>query len=112
MTMNRTLNLDTFNEILRQAIPEDKWLELLEHELELAYAMKIEKMEELVHLMNTDAPLDKIKQTLRGVNTINSNCDDLGEQIDALRKKEDGKTREELDSDTQSRGTTGKAAEP
>ena len=50
--MNKKLTINTFNEILMKCIPAKKRKELLEIELQTAYARKIEVMEKLVECLN------------------------------------------------------------
>ena len=76
--MSKTLNLETFNEILFEAIPEEKRAELLAVELESAYAMKIEAMEELVVRLNAG---EDYKEQLREVNNIDRSCDTLAAML-------------------------------
>ena len=81
--MSKTLNLDTFNEILFRALKEDaKKEELLQMEVEMAYSVKIQKMEELVECLNQGKPYHEI---LKQVNNIDMNCDYLMEQLEEVK---------------------------
>lgn len=82
--MNNKLNLDSFNEILFNAIDNDKHIELLEIELQTAYLMKVHKMEELVCLINKGEPY---QETLKQVNNIDSNCNLLAEMLEKLKSE-------------------------
>lgn len=82
--MNNKLNLESFNEILFKAIDDDKHIELLEHELQTAYLMKVQKMEELVCLINK---LEPYQETLKQVNNIDSNCDLLAKMLEKLKSE-------------------------
>ena len=83
----KTLNLDTFNEMVFAAFenqtPETK-LELLRVECLIAYQMKIQAMEALVQRLNDNLPYD---DELFMVSTINKFCGKLGGSIDALIEK-------------------------
>ena len=79
-----TLNLDTFNEILFNAIKPEKRAELLEAEINMAYGIKIQKMEELVIALNECKPYHEI---LKDVNNIDANCDLLMAQLEKLRAR-------------------------
>ena len=80
--INNKLNLESFNEILFKAIDNDKHIELLEIELQTAYLMKVQKMEELVCLINKGEPY---QETLKQVNNIHSNCDSLAEMLERIK---------------------------
>lgn len=82
--MNNKLNLESFNEILFKAIDNDKHIELLELELQTAYLMKVQKMEELVCLINKGEPY---QETLKQVNNIDSNCDSLAKMLEKLKSE-------------------------
>lgn len=86
METNKTLNIDTFNEILFGALkdqsPKGK-VELLAMELEAAYAMKIQYMEAVIEDLNTGKPYH---ENLELVNNVDSNLDRLGERMDAIKK--------------------------
>ena len=82
--MNNKLNLESFNEILFKAIDNDKHIELLEIELQTAYLMKVQKMEELVFLINKGEPY---QETLKQVNNIDSNCNSLAEMLEKLKSE-------------------------
>lgn len=88
--MNKTLNLDTFNQILFGAIEEEHHIELLQIELETAMYSKIQEMEKLVDALNNNMPYQKILKT---INNIDSNCDLLARKIEELegyQKKQEG----------------------
>lgn len=80
--MNKTLNLDTFNQILFGAIKEEHHIELLQIELETAMYSKIQEMEKLVDALNNNMPYQKILKT---INNIDSNCDLLARKIEELK---------------------------
>lgn len=80
--MNKTLNLDTFNQILFGAIKEEHHIELLQIELETAMYSKIQEMEKLVDALNDNMPYHKILKT---INNIDSNCDLLARKIEELK---------------------------
>lgn len=77
------LSIESFNKILFMAIPAEKRIDLLEHELSLAYGMKVHAMEELVNILNRELPY---KNKLEEVNNIDSNCDKLREMLEEQRK--------------------------
>lgn len=82
--MGKTLNLDTFNEILFGAFKEQTpaaMLELLTVELQSAMAMKIMAMEDVIKDLNQGKPYH---QNLKKVNNVDSNLDSLGEKIEKL----------------------------
>ena len=88
--MNKTLNLDTFNQILFDAIKEEHHIELLQIALETAMYSKIQEMEKLVDALNNNIPYHKILKT---INNIDSNCDLLARKIEELegsQKKQEG----------------------
>ena len=60
--MNKKLTINTFNEILMKCIPAKKRKELLEIELQTAYARKIEVMEKLVECLNHGNTYEEILQ--------------------------------------------------
>lgn len=77
------LSIESFNNILFMAVPEEKRVDLLAHELSLAYGMKVQAMEELVERLNKGLPyMDKLEE----VNNINSNCDKLHEMLEEQRR--------------------------
>lgn len=78
------LSLESFNEILFKAIEPGKHVELIEHEIELAYSVKIQKMEELVMSLNECKPYHEI---LQEVNNIDANCDLLMAQLEKLKER-------------------------
>lgn len=84
--MGKTLNLDTFNEILfgafKEQTPKNK-LELLRRELEFAMTAKIEAMEAVIRDLN-EGKVAECHQDLAKVNNIDSNLDALGKRIDEL----------------------------
>ena len=82
--MNNKLNLESFNEILFKAIDNDKHIELLEIELQTAYLMKVQKMEEFVCLINKGEPY---QETLKQVNNIDSKCNLLAEMLEKLKSE-------------------------
>ena len=59
-------------------------MELIEHEIELAYSVKIQKMEELVMSLNECKPYHEI---LQEVNNIDANCDLLMAQLEKLKER-------------------------
>ena len=78
------LNIDTFNALMFQALegqsPQRK-LELLRIELDYAYGVKINTMEQLVKELNEGSPY---AETLGMVNSADSICEKVGHCIDAL----------------------------
>ena len=87
MAEKKKLNIETFNELLMKAIPKEKQEELLKIELQTAYGMKIEAMEELVKRLNSHSPYHDV---LQKVNNIDSSCNRLAEIIDKWRAENDG----------------------
>lgn len=88
--MSKTLNLETFNQILFGAIKEEHHIELLKIELETAMYSKIQEMEKLVDALNGNLPYQKILKT---INNIDINCDLLARKIEELegsQKKQEG----------------------
>ena len=77
--MNKKLTINTFNEILMKCIPAKKRKELLEIELQTAYARKIEVMEELVACLNRGNAYEEILQI---INNIDSNCDKIAKMLE------------------------------
>jgi len=84
--MGKTLNLDTFNEILfgvfKEQTPKKK-LELLRMELAFAMRAKIEAMEAVIRDLN-EGRVAECNQDLAKVNNIDSNLKALGKQINEL----------------------------
>lgn len=84
------LNIDTFNEILFSALkdngPRGK-AELLGHEIEMAYHMKITAMEALVEALNKGLPYH---EQLEQVNNIDHSCDTLNERLNAIFEENPG----------------------
>lgn len=81
--MNKTLNLDTFNEILFGALKvESDMEELLLHEIKSLYAFKIKNMDCLVMCLNEGLPYHEI---LKLINNIDSKCDCLMKKLEAVR---------------------------
>ena len=77
------LSIELFNNILFMAVPEEKRVDLLAHELLLAYGIKVQAMEELVERLNKGM---SYKDKLEEVNNINSNCDKLHEMLEEQRR--------------------------
>ena len=98
--MGKTLNINTFNEIIFGAFkdqsPKAK-AELLRMEINAAYTMKIQQMEEVIADLNEGRPYHKNLQT---VNNIDGNLDDLAAQLDDLIK-EHPEIKEELEEDNE-----------
>ena len=84
--MNKKLTINTFNEILMKCIPAKKRKELLEIELQTAYARKIEVMEELVACLNRGNAYEEILQI---INNIDSNCDKIAKMLEACEDYEE-----------------------
>lgn len=82
--MQEKLNIETFNKILFEAIGEDKRVELLEAELQTAYGMKIQHMEELVKALNENRPYKDILET---INNVDANCDKINRMLEKEREK-------------------------
>jgi hypothetical protein len=78
-----SLNIESFNSILFKAIPADRRIDLLEHEIGIAYGIKIQAMEAVVDCLNKGLPY---KDKLEEVNNINSNCDRLQEMLEEQRR--------------------------
>lgn len=78
--MNKKFNINTFNEILMKCIPAKKRKELLENELQTAYALKIEAMEKLVECLNHGNTYEEI---LQKINNIDSNCNEVAKMLEA-----------------------------
>lgn len=82
--MAKTLNLDSFNEILFGAFkdqsPKAK-AEFLAVEIQTAYSMKIVQMEELVKALNEGR---SYHEELKLVNNIDGNLDTLAAQLEEL----------------------------
>lgn len=78
--MNKKFNINTFNEILMKCIPAKKRKELLEIELQTAYALKIEAMEKLVECLNHGNTYEEI---LQKINNIDSNCNEIAKMLEA-----------------------------
>ncbi|MDO4460726.1 MAG: hypothetical protein Q4C42_11735 [Clostridia bacterium] len=85
------LNLDSFNDILLNALGEDAKKELLEMELNAAYQFKIQAMEALVDTLNKGLPY---KGVLKQINNIDSNCDKIGRELAKLGAFEEDKNDE------------------
>ena len=77
--MNKKFNINTFNEILMKCIPAKKRKELLEIELQTAYARKIEVMEKLVECLNHGNNYEEI---LQKINNIDSNCNEIAKMLE------------------------------
>ena len=77
--MNKKLTINTFNEILMKCIPAKKRKELLEIELQTAYALKIEAMEKLVECLNHGNNYEEI---LQKINNIDSNCNEIAKMLE------------------------------
>ncbi len=89
--MNEGLNIKSFNELIKNAFRDDidhkkATIELLRMELSVAYGMKVTAMEEVVDDLNRGQPYHKDLET---VNTIDSNCEYLGEELAKLGVKMD-----------------------
>lgn len=87
MTKKKTLNLDTFNEILFEAFKDqtaEAKAELLAAELQAAFAVKIQMMEEVIEDLNRGRPY---REHLKKVNNIDGNLDKLAAQLDELEKE-------------------------
>ena len=77
--MNKKININTFNEILMKCISAKKRKELLEIELQTAYARKIEVMEKLVECLNHGNTYEEI---LQKINNIDSNCNEIAKMLE------------------------------
>ena len=84
--MNKKFNINTFNEILMKCIPAKKRKELLEIELQTAYALKIEAMEKLVECLNHGNTYEEI---LQKINNIDSNCDKIAKMLETCEGYEE-----------------------
>ena len=78
------LNIGTFNEVLFTALkdnsPKGK-IDLLKAELSIAYAMKIEAMEKVIHALEDGRDYMQEMERLRN---IDRSCDTLGNMIDEI----------------------------
>lgn len=90
--MNNKLNLESFNDILFKCIDKEKHIEMIECELSYAYSMKVQKMEELVCLLNKGEPY---QETLKHVNNIDSSCDSLAEILEKLKSETKNENKDE-----------------
>ena len=84
--MAKTLNLDSFNEIIFGAFKDQSpraKAELLAVEIQTAYAMKIQQMEKVIENLNEGRPYHR---DLELVNNIDRNLDRLSAQLDELEK--------------------------
>lgn len=81
------LNIGTFNEVLFTALkdnsPKGK-IDLLKAELSMAYAMKIEAMETVIHALEDGRGYMQEMDRLRN---IDRSCDTLGNMIDEIYKE-------------------------
>ena len=77
--MNKKFTTNTFNEILMKCIPAKKRKELLEIELQTAYALKIEAMEKLVECLNHGNTYEEI---LQKINNIDSNFNEIAKMLE------------------------------
>lgn len=96
------LNLDSFNAILMQALKDQGpkgQLDLLMHELQMAYGVKIEYMEKVIDDLNSCRPYH---QNLKYVNNVDGACEKLDRQINELYEKypelKEGEENEQNDS--------------
>ena len=78
------LNIETFNEVLFTALkdnsPKGK-LDLLKAELSMAYAMKIEAMEKVIHALEDGRDY---MQEMEKLQNIDRSCDTLKSMIDQI----------------------------
>lgn len=82
-----TLNIETFNEILFTALKDNSpqgMIDLLKAELSMAYAMKIEAMETVIHALEDGRDYMQEMERLRN---IDQSCDTLGNMIDEIYKE-------------------------
>ena len=96
--MSKTLNINTFNEIIFGAFKDQSpraKAELLQMEIQAAYSMKVQQMEEVIEDLNEGRPYHK---NLQLVNNIDGNVDVLAEQLDELLK-EHPEIKEEMEDD-------------
>ena len=84
-----TLNIETFNEILFQAVKPEGRIPLLENELTMAYQLKVEKMEELVDQLNASLPYH---EKLNEINNIDSSLNKINDMLIAERAKQPAET--------------------
>lgn len=87
MAEKKTLNLDTFNDILFSAFKDQSpraKAELLAHELSMAYNIKIQHMEQVIQDLNEGLPYHK---DLDMVNAVDANCDRLYRSLEQLEKE-------------------------
>ena len=85
--MGEKLNLETFNNLLFSAFKDqspEALLRLYAMELESAYALKIQAMEQVIDDLNNNKPYGI---DLQKVNNIDSNLDYLQEKMETLEKE-------------------------
>ena len=69
-----------------KCIPAKKRKELLEIELQTAYALKIEAMEKLVECLNHGNTYEEI---LQKINNIDSNCNEIAKMLETCEDFEE-----------------------
>lgn len=85
--MNRELNLDTFNQLIFQAMkPEAKKSELLLNELQLVMSIRLSATDDLIDALNNGNDYHEI---LDKINTIDSNADHLAEMYQKALEDEE-----------------------
>lgn len=85
--MNRELNLDTFNQLIFQAMkPEAKKSELLLNELQLVMSIRLSATDDLIDALNNGNDYHEI---LDKINTIDNNADHLAEMYQKALEDEE-----------------------
>lgn len=85
--MNRELNLDTFNQLIFQAMkPDAKKSELLLHELQLVMSIRLSTTDDLIDALNNGNDYHEI---LDKINTIDSKADHLAEMYQKALEEEE-----------------------
>ncbi len=93
---NKTLNLETFNEIIFDSFKDEYRTpeglrDLLVTELQAAYSIKIQAMEELVNKLNNGL---SYHEQLKVVNNIDSSLDYIGGKLKEIEKEHTELTQE------------------
>ena len=80
------LTIESFNEILFGALKASvKKSELLAKELEMAYGLKVQAMEDVIYCLTYNEPY---RVALDKVYTIDANCDRLAQMLEAAQQEE------------------------
>lgn len=85
--MNRELNLDTFNQLIFQAMkPEARKSELLLDEFQLVMGIRLRATDDLIDALNNGNDYHEI---LEKINTIESNADHIAELYQKALEEEE-----------------------